>query len=99
MTRERKVLQVLSLAGFAACILFTVWGWRTGVLTSQEQMEALVRSCGAAGIVLFVLFQAVQVVVPVLGICLQLRGDLRGLTGGVRRGPHLRKTPFEHVVF
>ena len=81
MTRERKVLQVLSLAGFAACILFTVWGWRTGVLTSQEQMEALVRSCGAAGIVLFVLFQAVQVVVPVLP------GGLGCLAGVLLFGP------------
>ena len=81
MTRERKVLQVLSLAGFAACILFTVWGWRTGVLTSQEQMEALVRSCGAVGIVLFVLFQAVQVVVPVLP------GGLGCLAGVLLFGP------------
>ena len=75
------MLQVLSLAGFAACILFTVWGWRTGVLTSQEQMEALVRSCGAAGIVLFVLFQAVQVVVPVLP------GGLGCLAGVLLFGP------------
>ena len=35
------------------------------MLTSQEQMQALVTRCGTAGILLFVLFQAVQVVVPV----------------------------------
>ena len=81
MTRERRAVQIISLIGFAACILFAVWGWRTGVLTSQERMEALVRSCGAAGIVLFVLFQAVQVVVPVLP------GGLGCLAGVLLFGP------------
>ena len=81
MTRERRAVQIISLIGFAACILFAVWGWRTGVLTSQERMEALVRSCGAVGIVLFVLFQAVQVVVPVLP------GGLGCLAGVLLFGP------------
>ena len=66
MTKERMTLQVLSLAGLVACVILARWGWRTGVLTSQEQMQALVHSCGAVGVVLFILFQAVQVVVPVL---------------------------------
>ena len=66
MTKERMTLQVLSLAGLVACVILALWGWRTGVLTSQEQMETLVRSCGAAGVLLFILFQTVQVVVPVL---------------------------------
>ena len=66
MTKERMTLQVLSLAGLVACVILALWGWRTGVLTSQEQMHALVHSCGAVGVVLFILFQAVQVVVPVL---------------------------------
>ena len=66
MTKERMTLQVLSLAGLVACVILALWGWRTGVLTSQEQMQALVHSCGAVGVVLFILFKAVQVVVPVL---------------------------------
>ena len=66
MTKERMTLQVLSLAGLVACVILALWGRRTGVLTSQEQMQALVHSCGAVGVVLFILFQAVQVVVPVL---------------------------------
>ena len=53
MTKERKIVQGISLIGFAACILFAIWGWRSGVLTSQEQLEALVRSCGAAGVMRF----------------------------------------------
>ena len=81
MTKERKIVQAISLTGLVACIIFAIWGWRSGVLTSQEQLEALVRSCGAAGILLFVLFQAVQVVVPVLP------GGLGCLAGVLLFGP------------
>ena len=66
MTKDRMTLQVIYMAGLVACVILDLWGWRTGVLTSQEQMQALVHSCGAVGVVLFILFQAVQVVVPVL---------------------------------
>lgn len=83
MTKERMTLQVLSLAGLVACVILALWGWRTGVLTSQEQMQALVHSCGAVGVVLFILFQAVQVVVPVLP------GGLGCLAGVVLFGPAL----------
>lgn len=81
MTKERKIVQAISLTGLVACIIFAIWGWKSGVLTSQEQLEALVRSCGAAGILLFVLFQAVQVVVPVLP------GGLGCLAGVLLFGP------------
>ena len=81
MTKEKKIVQAISLTGLVACIIFAIWGWKSGVLTSQEQLEALVRSCGAAGILLFVLFQAVQVVVPVLP------GGLGCLAGVLLFGP------------
>lgn len=81
MTIERRTIQVFSVVGFAACVLLSVWGWKTGVLTSQEQMQALVTRCGTAGILLFVLFQAVQVVVPVLP------GGLGCLAGVLLFGP------------
>ena len=81
MTKERKIVQAISLTGLVACIIFAIWGWKSGVLTSQEQLEALVRSCGAAGILLFVLFQAVHVVVPVLP------GGLGCLAGVLLFGP------------
>ena len=51
MTRpvEQSVLRAVSLVGFLLCLLVAFWGWRTGVLTSQERLSALVESCGAAG--------------------------------------------------
>jgi len=63
---EKTILQAVSLTGFLLCIAAAVWGWRTGVLTSQERLQTAVRAAGLLGPVLFTAFQAVQVVVPVL---------------------------------
>lgn len=63
---EKTALRAASLTGLAVCVLLAVWGWRTGVLTSQERLQALVSAIGPAGALLFTVFQAVQVVVPVL---------------------------------
>ena len=83
MTRpaEKTVLQAVSFMGFAACVLVALWGRQTGVLTSQERMQAVVSSFGPAGALLFVAFQAVQVVVPVLP------GGLGCLAGVLLFGP------------
>ena len=78
---EKTVLRAVSMTGFAVCVLLALWGWQTGVLTSQERLEALVKSCGAAGAVLFTVFQAVQVVVPILP------GGLGCLAGVLLFGP------------
>lgn len=81
MSIERRATQAVTLVGFAACVVLAIWGWQTGVLTSQEQMQTLVTRWGAAGVLLFILFQAVQVVVPVLP------GGLGCLAGVLLFGP------------
>ena len=83
MTRpiEKRALQAVSLTGFVLCLLVALWGWRTGVLTSQERLHAFVASCGMAGALLFTAFQAVQVVVPILP------GGLGCLAGVLLFGP------------
>ena len=83
MTRpvEKTVLQAVSLTGFALCLLVALWGWQTGVLTSQERLQTLVASCGMAGALLFTVFQAVQVAVPILP------GGLGCLAGVLLFGP------------
>ena len=78
---EKRALQAASLIGFAICVAVAVWGWRTGVLTSQEKLQELVAKWGFAGALLFTVFQAVQVVVPVLP------GGLGCLVGVVLFGP------------
>ena len=78
---EKTVLRAVSMAGFMVCVLLALWGWQAGVLTSQERLEAVVKSCGAAGALLFTVFQAVQVVVPILP------GGLGCLAGVLLFGP------------
>ena len=83
MTRsvEKTALQAVSFTGFALCLLVAPGGWQTGVLTSQERLQALVASCGMAGALSFTVFQAVQVVVPILP------GGLGCLAGVLLFGP------------
>ena len=78
---EKRALQIVSLAGFFICAAAAVWGWRTGVLTSQEKLQELLAKWGPAGALLFTVFQAVQVVVPVLP------GGLGCLVGVILFGP------------
>lgn len=78
---EKTALRAASMAGFFLCAAAALWGWQTGVLTSQDRLQALVSNLGAAGMLLFVAFQAVQVVVPVLP------GGLGCLAGVLLFGP------------
>ena len=59
-------MQLLSLAGFAACLMLGVWMWREGLFTSQERLNQFMGGMGHWAAAAFVLFQAVQVVVAVL---------------------------------
>lgn len=76
-------MQAASLAGLALCVLLGVWFWRAGLLSSQQALRDFVGGCGAAGALVFIVFQAVQVVVPVLP------GGLGCLAGVVLFGPWL----------
>ncbi len=68
-------------AGLAACFALGVWFWRRGLLGSQEALRTFVGRFGAGAALVFILFQAVQVVVPILP------GGLGCLAGVVLFGP------------
>ena len=78
---EKTVLRAVSLLGFAVCVAVALWGWQSGVLTSQERLAECVAAWGPAGALLFTVFQAVQVVVPILP------GGLGCLAGVLLFGP------------
>ena len=87
---EKRALQTVSLIGFAICVAVAVWGWQTGVLTSQEKLQDLVTQGGPAGAVLFTGFQAGRGGVPVLRgggsfyTLVVAEDPRRGVVGGVR---------------
>ncbi len=82
MSRSRiKQLNVISALCLAACICIGVWGIHSGILTSQQEMERIIQGAGALGPILFMIFQAVQVVLPILP------GGVSCLVGVILFGP------------
>lgn len=80
-TRFQKIMQITSVFGIIFCVILVILGWRQGLFTSPEAMSAFVGNLGAAGILAFVTFQAVQVVIPILP------GSLGCLAGVMMYGP------------
>lgn len=74
-------MRAASLAGFLLCAALGVWFWRAGLFASQQALRSFVGGFGAAGVLVFIAFQAVQVVVPALP------GGLGCLAGVVLFGP------------
>lgn len=77
----RDLMKIVSVGGLLGCFALAVWGWNTGILTSQQAMQGFVSRAGTAGILLFVAFQMVQVVIPILP------GGLSCLAGVLLFGP------------
>lgn len=62
----RNFSKFLPAAGLLVSIALCIWGWRLGIFSSQARLQSYIAGFGAAGAVVFILFQAAQVVVPVL---------------------------------
>ena len=62
----QQMMQVISGLGMIGCAVLVIAGWKAGLFTSAEKMSEFVSGFGKAGILVFIAFQAVQVVVPVL---------------------------------
>ena len=73
--------QLVSALGFGLCVAAGVWMWRAGLLSSRAALQEFLAPFGPWAAALFVAFQAVQVVVPVLP------GGLGCLAGVVLFGP------------
>ena len=76
-----KWMQAASVLGLAACVALGIWFWQQGLLSSQQALRSFVDGFGPAGPAVFVVFQAVQVVVPILP------GGLGCLAGVILFGP------------
>jgi len=63
---NQKSIKIISALGFICSVAICISGWRTGIFTSQEKLQAFIGRFGLAGSLVFILFQAVQVVIPIL---------------------------------
>lgn len=80
---NKSAINFCTIMGCVFCVLFVVYGLQQRIFTSQEALKSFVESFGMFGAAVFVLFQAVQVVVPILP------GGLGCLAGVLLFGPRL----------
>lgn len=80
---NKSAINFCTIMGCVFCILFVGYGLQQRIFTSQEALKSFVEGFGMFGAAVFVLFQAVQVVVPILP------GGLGCLAGVLLFGPRL----------
>lgn len=72
---------IISFVVLIFCIAVALWGYQSGYFQSVSSLQTFVKRFGGAGIALFVLFQIVQVVFPILP------GGISCLAGVLLYGP------------
>lgn len=56
----------ISIIGFLVSVVLCVLGWQKGIFSSQDSLQQFVNGFGLWGPLIFVVIQAIQVVVPIL---------------------------------
>ncbi|MEG2074211.1 MAG: TVP38/TMEM64 family protein [Angelakisella sp.] len=64
--RTEKAMNALSVLGAGIALLVCIYGYRSGVFTSRENLSAMLQRAGIVAPVIFILLQIVQVVVPII---------------------------------
>jgi len=78
---NRKLLHLATAVSLFICALLMFYGWHNHLFTSQRALQDYIARFGAMGAVVFMVFQAVQVVFPILP------GGLGCLAGVLLFGP------------
>ena len=80
-TLDPGVVKAISIGGLIFSIILCIYGWQTGIFTSQVKLQETIAAFGACGALIFIIFQAAQVVVPIVP------GGLSCLAGVLLFGP------------
>lgn len=62
----KKLTCILTGICLAATVIFILYGLKTGIFYDAESLKAFIAGFGMTGVLVFVIFQAVQVVFPIL---------------------------------
>ena len=62
----KKINQAVSILGLLFCAVLAYGFWKAGLFNSKEALTSYISQLGWAGPAVFVMFQAVQVVLPIL---------------------------------
>lgn len=82
-SRLKKLMNAASMALFVLCVALGIWLWRKGVFQSKEALQDFLTNYGGSATTLFLVLQAVQVVIPILP------GGVSCLAGVLIFGPWL----------
>ena len=74
---------LLSIAGLAGCALLAILAYKNGILNSVDSLQTFIWKFGYTGLLVFILIQVVQVIIPVLP------GGVSCLGGVIFFGPWL----------
>lgn len=62
----KKINQAASILGLVLCAVLAYGFWKAGLFDSKEALTSCISRFGWAGPAVFITFQAVQVVIPIL---------------------------------
>lgn len=62
----KKINQAASILGLVLCAVLAYFFWKAGLFDSKEALTSCISRFGWAGPAVFITFQAVQVVIPIL---------------------------------
>ena len=62
----KKINQAASILGLVLCAVLAYVFWKAGLFDSKEALTSCISRFGWAGPAVFITFQAVQVVIPIL---------------------------------
>ena len=64
--RIDKLKKIVIVLCTVCAVIFTIVGYRQGIFTDQQKMNSFLQACGVWAPLMFVVIQAVQVVIPIL---------------------------------
>lgn len=76
-------LNMLSIAGLIVCAILAIVAYRSGILDSVDSLQAFIRKFGYTGMLVFIMIQIIQVIIPILP------GGISCLGGVIFFGPWL----------
>lgn len=61
-----KVFNLLSIIGLLITVILCIYGYQTGLVTSFDKLQIIIKKSGIWGPLIFILIQIIQVVIPIL---------------------------------
>lgn len=62
----RMIIQILPVIGLAVFFTLAIYAYHVGIFSSTESLQAFIKQFGEYAVVIFILLQIIQVIVPIL---------------------------------